>query len=342
MTHPRHYQHLSLLLLHERQQIFHWRHEQDKSVREIARLLQRSASTVSREIRRHLCHSYLTCHYPHPAQHECIMTLRKRGQRPRLKGPKTKIYVEGKLKIGWSPEIIAGRLKATKEAPYACHEAIYQHIYKGKRDLIAFLPRKHVKRRSKSPKRKTTKEETRAKTPITERPTWINDRSQPGHWESDSITDRLYSMSINVLIERKTRLVHITESESSTSGDTSKAIIARLKAHPETFVRSITYDNGSENAKHEQVNATLACTSYFCAPYHSWEKGAAENANEKIRRCIPKKSDLSLVCESTLQRIEDQLNARPRKCFHFRTPLEVYRQLSSENTSKTPTVALSP
>jgi transposase, IS30 family len=162
------------------------------------------------------------------------------------------------------------------------------------------------------------------KTPISERPADINDRSTYGHWESDSVVDRTHT-GINVVVERKTRLAHITKLTNASSETTANALIQRLGQHPAAFVRSITYDNGPENARHLVVNSKLGCSSYFCEPYHAWEKGLVENTNEKIRRYIPKQTELATIGQDQLTAIEVALNNRPRKCLGYRTPSEAYR-----------------
>lgn len=248
---------------------------------------------------------------------------RDRGSRPRLKNAETRTFVERHLQEGWSPEIIAGRLRATAEKTTVCHEAIYQYIYKERIELIRYLARHHHKRKAKYPQRKKPVEPVPLKTPISERPARINDRSTYGHWESDSIVDRTHT-GINVIVERKTRLAHITKLTDSSSETTAHALIQRLGQHPAAFVRSITYDNGPENARHLLVNSTLGCTSYFCEPYHSWEKGLVENTNEKIRRYIPKKTEFSTIDQDQLTAIEVALNNRPKRCLGYRTPSEAY------------------
>ena len=206
----------------------------------------------------------------------------------RLKNESTRQYVEEKLKMGWTPELISGRLKLSKAVSYVCHESIYQYIYKERSDLINYLPRHHSKRKIKYPVRKKAAESIAQKTPISQRSIEINNRETYGHWESDSIVDRNHN-SINVIVERKTRFVHITKLSEPTSEENAQAIISKLSKHSRAFVRSITYDNGSENAKHLIINERLGCRSFFCEPYHSWEKGLVENTNEKFAAIYQRK-----------------------------------------------------
>ncbi len=316
------YKHLTLT---ERNHIYYWHHYDKLSNREIGKRLRRSHTTIGRELKRNIgcwCDQY----YHNPAQHFTKTRQRNKAVRKRLKSELTRDYVAKHLMLGWSPEIIAGRLKLQEKLPSVSYEAIYQYIYKEANELIKFFPRKHIKRRKKYPKRKARVTIT-SKTSILDRPEHINNRLELGHWESDSVESKCRKKVLNVLIERVTRLVHICKLPSKKSADTKDAIIKRLSIHPDQAVISITYDNGPENAKHLNINETLNCDSYFCQPYHSWEKGSVEQVNGLIRRYIPKGSDLANVHYKTIEKIENLLNNRPRKCLGFKTPFEVYNEM---------------
>lgn len=318
------YVHLGLF---ERQRIFTWRHYEKKSIREIGRLLNRSHTTISRELRRNISTQYVPTYYPHPAHHSYRKRMQNRARRPRLKNHATEQFIVCKLKLGWSPEIISGRLKYDHRFYPVCHESIYQYIYKQDPALIIHLARKHLKRRRKFPYRKQN-DKIPHKISILERPESINSRGTLGHWESDSLECKTRMCALNVLVERTSRLVHITKVDSKKSSDTQAAILKRLSHHPAQYVQSITYDNGSENALHIEINRHLGCQSYFCQPYHSWEKGSVEQVNGLIRRFLPKGSDLGLVSNKSIHEIENLLNSRPRKCLGYKTPFEVYNENS--------------
>jgi IS30 family transposase len=306
--------------------MFTWHHYDKRSIREIAHLLKRSHSTISREFKRNISTHYVPTWYPHYAQQLYTSKKRSRSQRPLLKNTETRQFVTEKLKLGWTPEIIAGRLKHENNLAYTCHESIYQFIYKKAPELIHYLPRQHKKRRKKFPSRKYQYKISN-KLSILNRPEAINARQETGHWETDSIVSHQNKPGCNVLVERKTRLMHISKLNTKTSSETAHAIIGQLKRHPSTFVKSITYDNGQENAKHFAVNASLKCVSYFCQAYHSWEKGSVENINSLIRRFIPKKTDITKISSDELDKIEELLNSRPRKCLDYKTPYEAYNEL---------------
>ena len=317
------YKHLTLT---ERRQIYYWHHYDKLSNREIGKRLRRSHTTIGRELKRNMgcwCDQY----YHNPAQYFTSLRQRNKSLRKRLKSDATRAYVTKHLKIGWSPEIIAGRLKQQNKIPRVSYEAIYQYIYKDAIHLVELLPRKHKKRKKKYSNRKS-KTTISHKISIVDRPIHIDNRLEIGHWESDSVESKCRKKALNVLIERTTRLVHICKVASKKSNDTKDAIIKRLTDHPDHLVKSITYDNGPENAKHLKINEKLNCDSYFCQPYHSWEKGSVEQVNGLIRRYIPKGSDLSKVHYKTIEKIETLLNNRPRKCLNFKTPNEVYTEMS--------------
>lgn len=316
-------QHYAHLTIGERRQLFIMHHHEKRTARTIAKQLGRSPSTVSREIQRHMSTTYLPCYYPNLAEHDYRMMTRRRGQRLRLKSTQTRAYVTEKIRLGWSPEIIAGRLRADGAAPYVCHEAIYQFIYKESPHLSADLPRKHKKRRIKRPYR-STPQFILDRTNIAKRSPAANERREYGHWESDSLLSAGHKPGCNVIVERVTRLTRITKLSHQTSAETKSALLNALAPFPTDFVKSITYDNGSENAQHLAVNEALRCQSFFCAPYHSWEKGSVEQMNGLFRRYFPKHTDFAHVPTGELDRAAELLNTRPRKCLGYRTPNEAY------------------
>ena len=144
-----------------------------------------------------------------------------------------------------------------------------------------------------------------------------------GHWESDSMVGGDRKSGLNVVIERVTRLVNISLMANKTAKEAKSAVTRRLSKHAGELVKSITYDNGSENVLHQEINAKLGVQSFFCKPYHSWEKGSVEQVNGLIRRYLPKGSNFNNVTAAEINRIEKRLNNRPRKCLNYRTPRDV-------------------
>lgn len=297
------------------------------SVREIGRKLGRSHSTIVREVKRNGCPVHDQDYLAHRA--EAIADKRKSnaGRRARLKSRGIRRHVKRKLKLGWSPEQIAGRLKNFHPEMYVCHESIYQYVYAEDLDLRGYLPRRHKVRKNKWQSRKHRKSHIPNRTSISERSEDINERKEFGHWEADSIVSRASKSALNVLVERKTRFTKITKLKWKTSKQTRMALNRRLCRNHKGARLSITYDNGSENVEHEVVNAKLGTKSYFCAPYRSWEKGTVENTCGLVRRYIPKKTDIAKIPDSEIKKMERQLNNRPRKCLGYQTPAEVFDRL---------------
>ena len=316
-----HYSHLNKT---ERTLIKDWKN-QCISLREISRRLNRSHTTISRELRRNLwCGRH---YYIRSAQEFYEYRLKRRAQRYRLKTQSIRRFVHQKLAIGWTPELIAGRLKMSGSKEYICHESIYQYIYIQAPDLIESLARKHKKRRTKNPYRSTA-ERIKNRVSIALRPVQVDKREMVGHWESDSVVGGDRKSGLNVIIERTTRLVNISLMKNKTAQETKSAVIRRLSNHPDELVKSITYDNGSENVLHQEINDKLGAQSFFCEPYHSWEKGSVEQVNGLIRRYLPKGTNFNNVTEAEINRIEKRLNNRPRKCLNYKTPYEMFRLAS--------------
>ena len=130
--------------------------------------------------------------------------------------------------------------------------------------------------------------------------------------------------SVHMLVERKSRFIRITKLLRNNSDCVRKAITRRLAGLPKIFRQTITYDNGPENYKHLEINQRLKTRSYFCAPYHSWEKGSVENSIGLLRRFVPKKTNLETVSTARLFQIQNLINNRPRKCLNYRTSKEVF------------------
>ena len=306
----------------ERSLIYWWR--KDKvGLREIGRRLKRSHTTISRELKRNLwCGKH---YYPRGAQMMYAYRIEHRAKRYRLKSKQVRTHIYQKLSIGWTPELISGRLKHQNKLPYVCQEAIYQYIYSLAKELIEYLPRKHKKRKTKHPYRQTGKRIKNRKS-LDLRPVEASERQTIGHWESDTIESGDRKHGLNVLVERKCRLTHISLLSDKCAATTQQVVIKRLKPYSTELEQTITYDNGSENTYHEDINEALGSESFFCAPYHSWEKGSVEQVNGLVRRFLPKGSNFNTLTHGDINRIEKLLNNRPRKCLNYRTPYEVFRE----------------
>jgi IS30 family transposase len=302
-----------------------------KGPSEIARVLDRDKGTISRELVRNASPEY-QCYTPCRAQNRSEQRkLTARSSRPLLKSKKTQQYVRQKLKIGWSPEIIAGRLKERQSGLSISPEAIYQFIYHrdtpDREQLISQLCRAHRKRRIKGKGRKVRKTKIPNRIPIDARPKAVERRKQFGHWEADTMVSRRSKPALHSITERTSRLLRLSKLKRRTAAETNKAIIHALKKLPPEARRTLTLDNGTENAKHEELTAKLGTKCYFAQPYAAWQRGSNEQINGLVRRYLPKGTDFSKIDKEQIKKIERLINNRPRKCLGFKTPLEVARSI---------------
>lgn len=260
-----------------------------------------------------------------------------RGQRPRLKNAFIRTYVKDNLQEGLSPEQVAGRLSLEFCIYRISHEAIYQYIYAQYHrggygtctglDLRRFLRRRHKVRHPKRIPYVIKKGALRERVSIDERPSEVEDRSIPGHWEGDSVVSRKSAVRLNTLVERTSGLVYIFKLKNGSGQETTQAVIRRLRRVPRCLRKTLTVDNGFENAKHRGIKQTLGIDVYFAHPYHSWERGTNENTNGLIRWYLPKGTDFATIPEALVKDIEYRLNTRPRKRLGWQTPLEVFNSL---------------
>ena len=209
------------------------------------------------------------------------------------------------------------------------YETIYQWIYSDRKDLIPFLIKSHRIRRKRGSANQKRCPKIPNRTMIEKRPDYINLRSEIGHWEIDTAISRKSKAAIMVLVERKTRYVIIKKLTGKTAYFMHNATVKSLKDYPVNIRQSITYDNGTENTLHELTNKVLGTKSYFCNPYHSWEKGTVENIIGIIRRFYPKKTDWKNISQWDLNKIARFINNRPMKLLGFKTPYQVFVALAS-------------
>lgn len=309
------------LTKHERDQLAVLRNR-GKSLREIAAILGRSAGSLCRELKRNLSRHW--GYLPHKAEERARQRMQTGHKRMRLKSHALRLEVERLLGIGWSPELIAGRLKLSSDFPSISPEAIYQWIYADAPHLIGCLVRQHPSRWPKGKTRRKRQLPIPHRVSIQQRPAMINSRQQPGHWETDLLIGK-GTNAIQVSVERQTRFTHLKKLHRKTALASRLALSSSLSKLPPHLRRSITYDNGFENMEHHLLNAQLGTSSYFCEPFHSWEKGTVENTNGLIRRHLPKKTNFDTISDQQILQVESWLNHRPRKCLKFKTPAESFQ-----------------
>ncbi|MFA6922904.1 MAG: IS30 family transposase [Bacteroidales bacterium] len=323
------YKHLRIEEREKIQELF-W---QKKSIRYIAKTLDRSPTSISRELRRNFPDGYKR-YTPRLAHERALFKRRCRGRAERLKTKEIKAYVIKHLRERWSPEQIAGRIKIDLKQTIS-HEAIYQFIYyQIHRDGYGYLKthsedlRIYLRRKQKRRQKKGTRKGQRIFKPngfsIDERPKIVADRKRIGDWESDSVESINHKSGVNTLLERKSGMYLVTKLKNRTSVATVFAIQKRMRNLPNKVKRTMTFDNGSENRDWKLFEEVTSIKSYFAHPYHSWERGSNENANGLLRDYFPKKTDFSTIPEEEILKVEYSLNSRPRKRLGWKTPLEVF------------------
>ena len=318
---PQTYNHLSI----EERDILAVLKSQGNSLRQIATVLNRSPSTLCRELKRNAPPVHSGYYLAHKAQARAEKRKHETHRRKRLKNDFIRGYVEKHIHLGWSPELIAGRLSIEYPEQSISYEAIYQWIYQDAMHLNSLLVRAHRRRKHRGYSRKHKKSHIPDRISIQERPATVLKRRQIGHWETDTISCRKSYQAVQVSVERKARYAKLAKLKAKTSRAMSVALIKRLCQYPPQLRRSITYDNGPENAEHIRTNKVLGTASYFCEPFRSYQRGTVENTIGIVRRFIPKKTNLANISQDYLTKIEYWLNNRPKKCLKFKTPAEVFK-----------------
>lgn len=306
------------------------------SVREIAERLGRSKSTISDELNRNGRWEGGELKYEAIyAQEEYKSRKSKAGRREPLKNDFVYKYTVDKLRSGWAPEQISGRLKREHETDKSLtvsHEAIYQYVYnpKNKQErLWEYLPR-HQKKRKQKGGRKVHKGKIENRISIHLRPKSIDKRKEFGHFEGDTVEGLGHKDGFHTEVERLSRITFAVKVKSISS-------IEALKAQKEIFTDlpskariSVTLDNGRENHLHTELKKDLGINTYFADPYSSWQRGTNEYHNGLLRRYFPKKTNLTEVTQEELDEILWEINNRPRKVLKYQTPLEVFNYYLSK------------
>ena len=292
------------------------------SLRAISRALGRATSTISREIRRNALDS--GAYRPHVADGAYML---RRQRRARLESDlRLAAYATDRLTEGWTPEQIAGRLRLGIEPGLraVCAETIYGWIYRAGQKagrLWRFLTRHHARRRKRHGR--ASRDTIAEKTHISQRSDDADARETVGHWEADLVICKR-SRPILVLHERKTRFTLMSRLAGKTAGETVAAMMAAFRRLDPRMRGSVTFDNDTCFARHMLLRGMLSATTYFCDAYASWQKGGVENANGRIRRWLPRGTDLDEISEADIQEIAMTINLTPRKCLGFRSPVEAF------------------
>jgi transposase, IS30 family len=301
------------------------------SIRSIATTLERSPSTVSREINRN---GGLNQYRANQADKNAWNRAHRAKVCKLVKNRSLARIVARKLQLEWSPEQIAGWLKYTypdDENNQVSHETIYRSLYiqaRGalKKELLQHLRRTRVMRRSRHHTQKTPDHgQITDAISISERPSSVEDRAVPGHWEGDLIIGSINSQ-IATLVERSTRYVLLAKVDARDSKTVVDALIKQAHKLPRELYKSLTWDRGAEMAQHKRFTLATDINVYFCDPSSPWQRGSNENTNRLLRQYFPKGTDLSKHSQAKLNAVARRLNERPRKTLNYETPAERFNQ----------------
>jgi IS30 family transposase len=308
-------------------------HAESTPPAEIARILGRHRSAISRELKKETSVFYRGKYIGSQSHGNVKRKWKTSHYRKRMDNPQIQAYVIEKLEKYWSPEIISKRIMIDLGVSVS-HETIYIWVYKEKNDLTVYLTRKHIGRKPRSKHRKSKRTLIPNRIDIDLRPPEANTRKEFGHFEADCIESSKDSKTaLLVVSDRTSRRTKIKKLTRKTAEQASSSIIFALKDYNIIDLKTMTYDNGCEFCWHEKVNEKLKTKSFFCKPYHAWEKGTVENINGIIRRFFPKKTDFDKVTDEQIQYVEDWINNRPMRVLNYKTPNEKYRELTTKNTS---------
>lgn len=293
--------------------------------KEMAKMLKRSPSTISRELQRNLDKN---------GRYKTKVANKKLRNRRTLANQKfnkltskssLRRFVIRKLKKYWSPEQIVGYLEKKHGEKPVHHEAIYQFVYRDRSDLINFLrcrKRKYRKRHGTLAREKTRLEAEKRR--INLRPEIVETRERIGDWEGDTIRGEDKKSAVLTHVERKSGYLLANRLERALAEKVRHTTVAEFSKLPKKKRKTITYDNGSEFSEHKTTEIWLKTMIYFAFPYHSWERGTNENTNGLLRQFFPKGTDFTKITDFDLQAAVKSINNRPRKRLRYHTPKEIF------------------
>jgi IS30 family transposase len=297
------------------------------SVRQIAAALDRSPSTISHELNRN--QGADVGYKPGYAQQQ---TRARRWKGARLERDESlRAAVIERLASGWSPEQIAGRLAREQGRKVISYESIYRFIYAQlarTKDYRwrRYLPRGKSKRGCRGRRGGGSPNFIEGRVSLAERPIEAADRETCGHWEADLMMFSKYGQAVLTVHERKSRLLLAIRLTSKKADGVARHLLNLFGAMPPSLRQTVTFDNGTEFARHLALQS-LAIETFFCDPYAPWQKGGIENAIGRMRRFIPRKTDLATLSRSRFRNLIAVYNNTPRKCLDFSTPAETFAQL---------------
>ncbi len=294
------------------------------SLRQIAASLDRAPSTIARELKRNT--SARDRYQPWYAN---LQSQARRWSGSKLdRDPRLRMAVLRRLGLGWSPEIVAAHLNRKAGRRVISYETIYRFIYAQitrTQDYSwrRYLPRAKGRRGRYVTKAKSPTSFMALRCPISARPAAASDRQRPGHWEADLMCFSKYGQVLLFLHERQTRLLVAVRPPSKEAHEIAQHMKAILAPLPLVWRQTVTFDNGTEFAYHYELHE-LGTETYFCDAHAPWQKGGIENALGRMRRLLPRKTDLAALTNHQFAQLVQLYNNTPRKCLDYRSPAEVF------------------
>ena len=300
-------------------------HQQGCSIRQIAAALDRSPSSISRELKRN---SGTQLGYKPAYADQKAKARRWTGSKLERDHELREIVLQG-LARRWSPEQVAGWLRRSKPPRRISYETIYRFIYAQIRRTNdgawrLYLPRQKYKRGRRPRPGGSPAKLIKDRVPISLRPKAADARRQTGHWEADLMLFRKYGQAILAAHERKSRILLLAKQPCKRAKPTIRRLLAWLKPFDNRLVRTLTFDNGTEFAAHHTLNRKLGLPTFFCDPHSPWQKGGIENAIGRMRKPLPRKTDLATLRPRQLAALVANYNNTPRKCLGYKSPAQVF------------------
>lgn len=304
--------------------------KQGKSQVAIACELGRHPSSIGRELGRNSSEGGYRAESAHSRYR-----VRRKACRPQARlayAPLREYVIERIAEDEWSPELVSGRVAVDypdQPRMRVSHETIYQAIYQNRHTLdflVPFLAQARPKRRRRGQGKTRRGPLIPNRVSIRERPSAVNERIEIGHWEGDTVVGKGQDGFVVTLVERTSRLLHAVKTATKRAGDVCAAVIETLLDRPISWVKTLTFDNGTEFAHHARIARELGVNVYFADPYSAYQRGTNEQVNGLIRRYLPKGTPFKALTQNQLDNIVEAINQRPRKCLAYRTPEEVFNQ----------------
>ena len=296
--------------------------EAGQSIRQVAAALDRPPSTIARELKRNS--GGRVGYQPAYAQQQARARRWSGSRLDRDDGLRE--VVLHRLGTGWSPEQISGRFAREAGRPVISYESIYRFIYAQIRRTNdgawrRYLPRAKAKRGWRCKGGGSSVDLIQQRRPIGERPHDADDRQVAGHWEADFMLFAAYGQGLLVVHERASRLTLVVRTPNRKALVTAKALADLLGPLPPDLRSTVTFDNGTEFALHYRLGQ-LGLETFFCDTHSPWQKGGVENAIGRLRRYLPRRTDLDRLTPKDIRALAQAYNHTPRKCLDFQTPVE--------------------